>query len=564
VQRTLSRASARNAVNGRLKSLKLLILLWLTCLVWAETPRKKADNVKVAAILVRMATKAQNSGQVVRAYLLFSEAVTRDPKSSSYRSKRDALAPAARLFTTAKIQNPSIANDVLTAENEAANPEPPIEHTSTIDWQSQPALQPIPEVHASKAKRDFDLRAPATSLFSQIANAYGVQGLVDRDVPASSAPIHFEIAGADFHAALEALTAATHTFVFPINSSTIYFAPDTEVKRNELEPVVVLTFPLQEALTERDLIDVANAVRGLLRLRTMGWDSFNRMVVIRDRASRARVARALMEALLLPRAQVSFDVEFLTVDTDKNYHYGLSLQTLYQFVDFGRLGGFQTVLPQIIGSSSFGTFGGGATLFGVGIADAMAFASYSNSFASSIFDATVVVGDRQTADFHIGDKYPIATSLYTGFSASLPSIYNPAPQITMEDLGLVLKMTPHITGEGNIDVDLEANFKSLGSQTFNTVPEISERGFKGRINIHEGEWAIIAGLNSSAYTFTRTGLAGIGQIPGIKQLLSETTRDTQTSDVLLVIKPTITRLPMTEEINPQYLVGSTRGERVVL
>ena len=462
--------------------------------------------------MARLATKAARSGQVVRAYMLFAEAAARDSRNPSYRANRDALAPAAKILTTAKIENPNISNDVLTAENEAKHPQPPIELTSSSDWQAKPPLQPIPQVRANSSEHDFDLRAPAPSLFNQVAAAYGVHAITDKDIQAN-VPIHFEMRGAGFRAALEGLTAATHTFVFSVNSSTIYFAQDTQVKRDELEPVIALSFPLQEALTERDLIEAANAARSLLSLRTMGWDSLNRMVVVRDRATRARVARSLMEALLLPRAQVSFDVQFLTIDTDRRYQYGASLQTMFQLIDFGKIGGWQTVLPKVVGSSTFGTFGAGASLVGVGIADASAFATYSNSFASTVFKATVVVADRQTANFHIGDQYPIATSLYSGFNQGQagPSIYDPAPQISMEDLGLLLKITPHVNGDGEIALDLEAEFKSLGSQTFNTIPAISERAFKGSVDIREGQWAIIAGLDSSSTTFSRSGLAGIGQ-----------------------------------------------------
>jgi len=513
--------------------------------------------------LARLATQAENSGQTVRAYLLFSEAAARNPRNSSYRANRDALAPLAKLLTAAKIESADIKSDVLTAENEAANPVPPIERVSNPDWESQPSLKPIPHVQGNGTTQDFDLRIPAKVLVVKVADSYGVHALADHDLT-SATPIRFNLQGADLKTALEAVTAATHTFVFPVDASTLYFAPDTDVKRNELEPIVALTFPLQEALTERDLIDAANAVRGLLGLRTMGWDSLNRMVVIRDKATRAQVARSLMESLLLPRAQISFEVQFLTLDTDRNYHYGASLQTLFQFIYFGEVGGFNRMLPTVVGSSVFGVFGGGATLFGVGIADAMAFASVSKSRSTSIFDATVVVADRQTADFHIGDKYPIATSLYTGFPVSGGSIYNPAPQITMEDLGLVLKITPHVNGDGEIAMDLEAEFKSLGNQTFNTVPAIAQRAFKGRVSLREGQWAIIAGLDSSTETFSRSGLAGIGQIPGLKQLLTETTRDKQTSNTLLVIKPTITRLPVSDVTGPQYLLGARRGNRVVL
>ena len=459
----------------RLKSLPFYLLaLALTC--------QAADSHAVASHLARLARKAENSGQTVRAYLLFAEAAARDPRNPTYRSNRDALAAAAKLLTEAHVQAADIADDIHTAEKEAANPEPPIERIAKADWQSGQQLLPVPHVQANSSLQSFDLHANAKSLVEQVAQRYGVRVLVDAAVE-SDQPIHFEIENADFRAALEAVTAATHTFVFPVTSSLICFAPDTETKRNELEPVEILTFPLQEALTEKDLIDAANAVRGLLNLRTMGWDSLNRTVVIRDRATRVQVARALMESLLLPRAQVSFDVQFLTVDTDRSYHYGATLQTLFQLIDFGNLGGLKSVLPAAVSSTKFLTFGGGATLFGVGVADAMAFATYSDSFTQAIYDATVVVADRATANFHIGDKYPIANSIYTGFQAGAGSIYTPAPQITMEDLGLILKITPHINGNGDVGIDLEADYKSLGNQTFNTVPAIAERSFKGSVSL---------------------------------------------------------------------------------
>ncbi len=533
----------------------LLAFVSLAVSCWA------ADSHDVAAHLANIARKARDSGQTVRAYLLYAEAAARDPQNTSYRANRDALAPAAKLLTEASVEDASVTKDVRSAEEEAAHPEPPIERISRSDWQN--SLAAVPHVKASSELLDFDLHTNAKSLVEQVATRYGVHVLEDPDLD-SGKPIHFELQAADFRTALEAVTAATHTFVFPVTSSTVYFAADTEIKRNELEPVIVLTFPLQEALTEKDLIDAANAVRGLLSLRTVGWDSFNRMVVIRDRATRAQVARAVMEALLLPRAQVSFDVQFLTVDTDRSYHYGATLQTLFQFIDFGNIGGLKSVLPTAVGSAKFLTFGGGATLFGVGVADAMAFATYSNATTQAIYDATVVVADRETANFHIGDKYPIASSIYTGFQQSEGSIYNPAPQITMEDLGLVLKITPHVSGNSDIAIDVEAEYKSLGNQTFNSVPSIAQRSFKGTVSLQEGEWAILAGIDSTTKSFTRSGLAGLSQIPGLNQVLSETTNDMQTSNTLLVIKPTITRLPMSGVISPQFLLGTRRGERVLI
>ena len=145
-------------------------------------------------------------------------------------------------------------------------------------------------------------------------------------------------------------------------------------------------------------------------------------------------------------------------------------------------------------SGNFLAFGGGATLFGIGLTDATLFASYSKSFSHVVFDATVVVGDRQTASLHFGDQYPIQTSVYSGAPQSAGSIYNPVGQETMEDLGLLLKLTPRINGEGEVSLDLEAGFKALGTQVYDTIPAIAEREFKGTITMREDQWAVIAGL----------------------------------------------------------------------
>ncbi len=139
-----------------------------------------------------------------------------------------------------------------------------------------------------------------------------------------------------------------------------------------------------------------------------------------------------------------------------------------------------------------------------------------------------MVGSGQTANFHIGDKYPIAQTLYTGFQASrTPSIYNPVGQITIEDLGIILKMTPRVNGDGDISLDLEADYKSLGTQTFNTIPAIAEREFKGSIidarrrnGRSSPEWTSILGAS-------REMVYRPLPIPGLGQILSENTRETR-------------------------------------
>ena len=534
----------------------LLAALLLVGVAWAAPD-------PVAERLAREARNARASGQVVRAYLLYSEAAARDPHNSGYRANRDALAPAAKLLTKADIQTADVSSDVKAAERGAAEAGPPVEFVKQRDWERDEDLQPLPHLQPKQSLATFETRGDEKKLFEQVAATYGIRPVFDPQLDTQS-DIRFSITQADFRTAMEALTAVTHTFLFPISQHEIFVARDNDTKRTEFEPNALLTFPLPNAMGQQDLIEAANAVRAVLNSRVVGWDSVSRTVMVRDRYTRAHIARSLMEALLLPRAQVSLEVEFLTFDSDRSYHYGASLQTAFQLVDFGHIGAFKNVVPTLSNASGFFAFGSGAAVFGVGLTSATLFATYSESVSKNVFDSRVVVMDGQSVSFHIGDKYPIAQTLYTGFQQASSSIYNPVGQITMEDLGIVLKITPRVHGDGEIALDVEGDLKSLGAQTFNTVPSIAEREFKGFVALREGEWAVIAGLDTTSRMRTRSGLPGISQIPGLGQVLSENTRETLVSNTLLVIKPTITHLPMSTFISPQFFIGPMRGERVLL
>ena len=543
----------------RLKSmlLRILAVFCLACLAWAA-PSPQA----VAKRLAERARTARDSGEIVRAYLLYNEAARRDPSNPSYAASRDGLAPAANLLMKTQLEDPVVAADIARIEKEETDAEaaahPPAPGTEEV----QRSLASFPHVQPKDVRLDFDIHGDEVSLIQQVVSAYGVRSAWDPQLDAKS-NLQMKITQVDFRSALEALTSVTNTFVFPISANTLYFARDSETKRNELEPMILLTVPLPQSLNEKDLIDVANAVRGVLSLKQFGWDSLSRTVFIRDRVSKALAARALLEALLLPKAQVELEVEVITLDTDASYNYGISPPTNATFLNLSRLnpGG---ILSSIGTLTQFLAFGGGLSMFGVSVGDASLFASYTKSVGKTRYDAVVVTTDGLPANVHYGEKYPIASTLYTGFAQSTTSIYNPAPQIQEEDLGLALKITPHVNGEGSIGLDVDAEYKSLGTYTLNTVPSIDQRKFTGNVILHEGEWAVLAGLDQDSMHKGRSGLVGLSSIPGLNQILSENTRDHSTSQTLILIKPHITLLPMSADISPQYLLGPVRGFKVLL
>jgi hypothetical protein len=541
-----------------LRALLCSLLISLVCCVATRAQPASKTDIAIAKRLAELAKQAFQSGQTVRAYLLFVEASTRDLDNLTYRDNRDSLEVSAKLLVNARIETVDIAKDIKVVEEEVRNLEPPI---VPMEEPGPTVLRSLPYVDAVSIKRDFDLQGDEITLFQQVAEAYGVDALWDPQL-ASQPNLRFHLEDADWDTAIDALTAATDTFVFPVSGHAIFFARDSEEKRNEFEPVILQTVTLPDAVQDRDLIEVANAVRALLNLRAFGWDSANRTIFILDRVARAQTARYLLQALLVPKAQVALEVQFLTIDGTKTHHYGVSLQTMFQLVNLGHLGTLRQLVPST--ATNFLSFDGAGMLLALGITDASLFASFSNSLTTSNYDATVIADDATTVSMHVGEKYPIPTSLFSGASQVAGSIYNPTAQISMEDLGLVLKMTPRVNGEGEIALEVEAEYKTLGSIVLNTVPSVNQRKYTGAITLREGQWAVIAGMDQKSTDSEQNGLAGLSSIPGLEHVFTENTKSTGLSDTLVVIKPTITRLPMSPEVSPQYFLGPTRGVRVLL
>jgi general secretion pathway protein D len=548
----------QTGVNKRLNSMALRFLVFLCVASLAQA----ATGPDIARRLALRARSARDAGEVVRAYLLYNEASRRDPSNASYPASRDALAPTANLLMQTELEDPVLNADIAAVEKESADAEAATHPAPPGSVELQTSLASFPHVQPKDVRHDFDIHGDEISLIQQIVSVYGVRAAWDPQLDPKG-NLQMRIAQADFRTAMDALTVVTNTFVFPISPNTLYFARDTEGKRNELEPLILLTIPLPDAMGEKDLIDVANAVRGTLNLRQFGWDSVTRTVFIRDRYTRAMTARSLLEALLLPKAQVELEVQVLTLDASTNYRYGIAAPTSFTLLNFSTLNA-GSLLSMLGTFTQFFTFGGGLSLFGLGVGDASLLASYTKSVATTSYDSVTVTTDGEAANVHFGTKYPIPQTLYTGFAQTASNIYDPIPQFQEEDLGLVLKMTPHVNGEGDVAIDLEAEYKSLGALTIDTVPSVNQRKFAGNVSLHEGQWAVLAGLEQNSFNTSRSGLAGVSDIPGLNQLLGDNTRGKAKSETLILIKPRVTRLPMAATTSPQYLLGPLRGMKVLL
>ncbi|MDX1979137.1 MAG: type II and III secretion system protein [Bryobacteraceae bacterium] len=509
--------------------------------VWTLALQAQEPSAKSMA---KQARKAEKQGDAVKAYLLYSQAAAADPKRRDYWARSQALRTRALRQSSAI---PAAIAQVTPPDASAVSrkeAEPPVTLPVVTQDEVTEARQPLPPIELSPRPgvRDLDLRGDAKSLFDQVLKAYGLDMVFDADYTPGS-PIRFRMSGADFVTAIRALQAATASFIIPLSPKLCMVYKDTQQKRREAEPMVAVAVSLPNTVSVQEAQELGRAVQQVMEMRRVAIDNSQRLVIMRDAVSKVRAAQLLLQQLLTLRSQVMIEVEIMDVQQRGESSYGASLPTSTGLAFLGpdRPRVFQ-ILPGIpSGFTRFLSFGGGLTTLGLAITDARLFANFTKSSSQSLFKASIRSVDGQAATLHVGDKYPLITSQYIGQTGS--SALATPPTFNFEDLGLTLKVTPRIHSGGEVSIQVEAEFKILGSGSYNGIPVIANRKFASVVRLKDGEYGILAGILSSSEARSISGIPGIGHIPVLRSILSQNTRSNEDGQALVVIKPHILDAP---------------------
>lgn len=489
---------------------------------------------KSAEQLYKEGQQAERSGKVVRAYLLYSQAAAKDPAEPKYWLRSQGL--RERAVAVAKVRAKSDSSAAPAGRGGEADGVTGEINADDLVEARQP--QPPTELRALTGRKDVDFRGDSRLLFEQVAKAYGLDAVFDGDYQ-PVAPFRFRLDNADYREALIALQAATASFVVPVSDRVFLVAKDNTQKRMDLEPTITVVEELVAPVTIQEAQEAARAVQQAMAITRLTVDTQRRLVLYRDRVSRVRPAQQLFRQLTRYPATVSIEVEFLELSRADETSYGISLPTMFPLVYFGDW--FNSKPSIASGFTKFLTFGGGKSLFGIGVTDAEMFARMSHSLGRTLLRTEMRATDGQPASVHVGDKYPIQTGGFLGDFMGERSGF--PPQFNFEDLGLVLKITPKVHGMAEVTLDLEAEFKVLTGQSVNNIPVIANRQMKSQIRLRNGEWAVVAGMVVSQDTRSIGGPAGLSQIPGLGRLFREQTRNNDERQILLVLKPALLSLP---------------------
>ena len=139
----------------------------------------------------------------------------------------------------------------------------------------------------------------------------------------------------------------------------------------------------------------------------------------------------------------------------------------------------------------------------------------------------IVTADKVEAYINQGFKIPFQQSTTSG-----------ATSVQLIEAGLRLKVTPQITPEGNIILDVMVNKDSLGNLT-PVGREINTKEVKTQVLVDNGGTVVIGGIYEQEENTGQAKVPVLGDLPVLGNLFKNKTRDTRRTELLVFLTPRI-------------------------
>ena len=434
-------------------------------------------------------------------------------------------------------------------------------------------VEPNP-IHA-----DFHYRGDGRGLLSQVTSAFGITATLDDSVV--SRQVRFDIQNVDFYTAMRAACAVTHTFWTPLEEKQILILIESPENHRQFDRMALRTFYVPGISAPQELNDIVNLLRTVFEIRFVTPHPQDSTIVVRAPIAVLDAATQLIGTLSDSRPQVMLDVHVYEISSTLTRNMGLHIPNTFELFNIpagalAALGGqnIQDLINQLIAngginqansqslsallaqlqgqqnsifSQPLATFGSGLTLTGLSLGTASAQLSLNESTAHTLEHAILRVAQGNEATFRVGSRFPI-------LNASFAPIFNsPAisqviqnnsfqaafPSFNYEDIGLSMKAKPVVNGNSDVTLQLELQFRSLQGQSFNGVPVIGNREYKGSITLTNGEPAVVAGSVSRTEQRSLNGIPGLGAVPAVNHIMVTNSKEVDEDELLIVITPRV-------------------------
>jgi hypothetical protein len=274
-------------------------------------------------------------------------------------------------------------------------------------------------------------------------------------------------------------------------------------------------------------------------------------ITVRATAAVVDIIERVIRSNDKPRAEVLIDVQILEVNRARAKQFGLNLNAYALGFTFSpEVAPPNTSSPPTGPPASPPPFNVNTISQGVSTSDfymsvptAVVRFLESDSRTKTIAKPQLRGAEGQKLTLNLGDDIPVLSTVF-GQAAAGGFASIPQSSFNYRSVGVILEMTPRVTYDGEIILELLVESSTLGGSidvAGQSVPTFGSRKVTTKLRLREGESNLLAGLLRERDRKDLRGLPGLLRLPVFKQFLSDNDQQIEQTDIVMLLTPHIVR-----------------------
>ncbi|WP_171262936.1 type IV pilus secretin PilQ family protein [Acinetobacter sp. ANC 4169] len=300
-----------------------------------------------------------------------------------------------------------------------------------------------------------------------------------------------------------------------------------------------------------------NSVETLLSPRgSISVDARTNTLIINDTAQNIDKVRKMVDLLDIPVKQVMVEARIVRASTEFSKEMGVKWGILSQGINQNNdllVGGSDTTLwdlktpdddgkytiqrPQNL-NVDLGVTSQGASRIAFGLISLSDFmldlelsALQADGYGEVVSTPKVLTADKQKAKVASGTQVPYQSVSGTGSNATASTQF--------KDVLLSLDVTPSITPDGKVQMNLDISSDSIGSVAPNGELTLNKNEINTNVLVDNGETVVLGGIFEQITQNTQTKVPFLGDIPYVGRLFRKDLKSDNKRELLIFVTPRI-------------------------
>ncbi|MEO7012663.1 MAG: secretin N-terminal domain-containing protein, partial [Dokdonella sp.] len=180
---------------------------------------------------------------------------------------------------------------------------------------------------------------------------------------------------------------------------------------------------------------------------------------------------------------------------------------------------------------------------------------------------SILTLDNQEAEIKVAQEVPFLTGSYTNTASSGQNgqVTNPFQTIERKDVGLVLKVTPHVNEGDAVRMEIHQEVSSLAPPVTGAVDLVTnKRELTTSVLVSDNALLVLGGLIDTNVSDSNSKVPGLGSIPVIGNLFRYRSNKNEKRDLMVFLRPKILRDAATEAAVSNEKYNYMRTEQLQL